>query len=264
VSTSVYTAGMFEVSELFGYIASFFVAISLLMGNFLWLRVLNLIGAISFVVYGLLIGAIPIVITNGFIAIINVYYLIQMFRPDLNGVSYLPVGADKRGQLDDFIAYYLEDILKFFPDFSTDRLDECFNSGGRAYLALKDLRLVGFALVHPVPVPEPVSAPELPMPEAPLSRVYRYVHESLFPERSAVVSVDYIIRKYRGLGLVHRLFATIEAEARGRLSFLLAPVGTEARRHRRFLQRNGYELQKSLDRYDLYAKGIGGDAVVTT
>jgi hypothetical protein len=240
---------MFDVAELFGYIASFFVAISLLMSSFIWLRVLNLIGAVAFVMYGTLLGSIPVVITNAFITVINVYYLVRMFRPDLNGITYVPVGSDRRGQLDDFVAYYLDDILKFFPDFSTGRIDESFSSGGLVYLALKDLRLVGFALVHPVPAAES---------EEPLSQVYRYIHDNLFPSRSAVLSVDYIIRKYRGLGLVHRLYDAIEQEEGDRLSFLLAPVGRDASRHRKFLIRHGYELQKSFQQYDLYVKGIAG------
>ncbi len=247
---------MFDVAELFGYVASFFVAISLLMSSFIWLRVLNLIGAVAFVIYGSLLGSIPVVITNAFITVINIYYLIRMFRPDLNGVTYIPIGPDRRGQLDDFVAFYLDDILKFFPNFSTGRIEESFSSGGLVYLALKELRLVGFALVHPVPTP-PQRTPAADS-EDPLSKVYRYIHDHLFPSRSAVLSVDYIVRKYRGLGLVHRLYDAIEKEEGERLSFLLAPVEKDASRHRRFLLRHGYELQKSFDGYDLYGKSIAG------
>lgn len=238
---------MFDIAELFGYIASFFVAISLLMSSFLWLRVLNLIGAVSFVVYGTLLGSIPVVITNGFITIIDIYYLIQMFRPDLNGVSYIPIGPDRRNQLDDFVAHYLEDILKFFPDFSTDRIEECFAGGGKAYLALKDLRLVGFTLVYPPPNPSSI-------PAGPRHDVMEYIHQELFPERSVLVPVDYIIKKYRGLGLVHRLYQAIEAEESA--AFLIAPVRKSASKHRRFLQQNGFQLKREMDEFDLYAKAV--------
>lgn len=247
---------MFDVAELFGYIASFFVAISLLMSSFIWLRVLNLIGAVAFIIYGSLLGSIPVVITNAFITVINVNYLIRMFRPDLNGVTYVPIGPHRRGQLDDFVAYYLDDILKFFPDFSTDRIEESFSSGGLVYLALKDAHLVGFALVHPVP--EPPHSPAAADSEEPMAKVYRYIHEHLFPSRSAILSVDYIIKKYRGLGLIHRLYDAIEREEGERLSFLLAPIGRDASHHRKFLVRHGYELKKSFDDYELYAKGIAG------
>lgn len=238
---------MFNIAELFGYIASFFVAISLLMSSFLWLRVLNLIGAIAFVVYGAMLGSIPVVITNSFITIIDLYYLIQMFRPDLNGVRYLSIGEDRRRQLDDFVSHYLEDILRFFPDFSTERIDNCFQAGGRAYLAFKDLQLIGFALVHPVPRPEGVD-------EAALRELYAFVHEELFPDRSAVVPVDYIIKKYRGLGLVHRLYRAIETEEA--IAFLLAPVQKGVKKHRRFLKQNGYSVTREFSGYDLYAKAI--------
>ena len=241
---------MIDVTELFGYIASFFVAISLVMSSFLWLRVLNLIGAIAFVVYGLLLGSIPVVITNGFITVIDIVYLIRIMLPGPHGITYIPVGPEKRGQLDDFVAHYLDDIIRFFPDFSTWRIEECFSSGGKAYLALRDLTLVGFALVYPVPKPEASD-------EKPIEPVYRYVHEDLFPDRSVIIPVDYVIRKYRGLGLVHHLFETIEENEAARVSFLLAPVRKSARKHRRFLEQIGYERMRSIDSYDLYAKSIG-------
>lgn len=238
---------MFNIAELFGYIASFFVAISLVMSSFLWLRVLNLIGAVSFVIYGSMLGSIPVVITNSFITIIDIYYLIQMFRPDLNGVSYVPIGPEKRGQLDDFVAHYLDDVLRFFPDFSIARIDECFDAGGQAFLAMKDLRLVGFTLVYPVPLPERADSEEL-------RKLYSYVHSELFPDRSAIVPVDYIIKKYRGLGLVHRLYRTIEKEAS--FSFLLAPVRKGEERHRRFLKQHGFTLKKELPGYELFAMAM--------
>ena len=238
---------MFGMAEMFGYIASFFVAISLVMSSFIWLRVLNLVGAISFLIYGSMIGSVPIVITNGFITIINVYYLIQMFRPDLNGVQYMPIGPDRRDRLDDFVSYYLDDIVHFFPDFSDARIDECFAAGGTAYLALKELRLVGFALVHPVPSSVDSTGDAR-------DEVYRYIRQELFPEKSVLVPVDYIIRKYRGLGFAHRLYQTIEREESA--SFLLAPVCGKARKHRRFLLHHGFQLKQNLATYDLYAKAI--------
>ncbi|MDA3950332.1 MAG: hypothetical protein PF508_14080 [Spirochaeta sp.] len=236
---------MFAATELFGYTASFFVAISLLMSSFIWLRVLNLVGAISFVIYGSLLGSIPIVITNGFITIINVYFLIQMFRPDLNGVQYVPIGADRRDRLDDFVTYYQDDIVHFFPDFSADSIDECFAAGGTAYLALKDVRLVGFALVHPLPSSPGTAA-------GARDEVYSYIRQELYPEKSVLVPVDYIIRKYRGLGFAHRLYQTIEREESA--SFLLAPVCGTARKHRRFLLHHGFHLERELTTYDVYAK----------
>ncbi len=39
------------------------------------LRMLSLAGSVAFVVYGILIESIPIIVTNGAIALINVWFL---------------------------------------------------------------------------------------------------------------------------------------------------------------------------------------------
>ncbi|MFW5694575.1 MAG: hypothetical protein ACOCYB_05365 [Alkalispirochaeta sp.] len=240
---------MIDVTELFGYVASFFVAISLLMNGLLPLRILNLIGATSFVIYGTMLPSIPILITNAFIVVVDVVYLVRMLRPDLNGVRYVAVGPDKRSQLDDFLAHNLEDILKFFPDFSTDRLSRCFEAGGRAYVALKDLTPVGFALVQPVPPPETEDDPAL-------REVYRRIHTDLYPEKSMMIPVDYVTRKYRGLGLVHQLYSVIEVDERGDVAFLLAPVRRTATKHQRFLRQVGYQLTAETGPYVLFGKSL--------
>ena len=53
---------------------------SLLMSSLWRLRVINLIGALAFTLYGVLIGAVPVAVVNILIAAIDVYYLRQMRR----------------------------------------------------------------------------------------------------------------------------------------------------------------------------------------
>ncbi len=67
-----------NIIEMFGYAASIMVAISLTMKDIVKLRVLNFVGCGFFTVYGLMIEAWPVVLTNGFIACVNVYYLFKM------------------------------------------------------------------------------------------------------------------------------------------------------------------------------------------
>lgn len=238
-----------NIAELFGYIASFFVAISLVMNRLLWLRVLNLIGAVAFVVYGLMLNAVPVLITNGFIVLIDIVYLVRMFRPNLNGVQYVSVGPERRPRIDEFIARYQQDILSFFPDFSAERVDRCFASGGRVYLAMKDLSVVGFALVQPVPEPEHER-------DAALRKVYTHMRADLFPGASVMVPVDYITRRYRGLGLVHQLYKAIEFDERENAQFLLAPVRVSARRHQRFLRSLGFQEGLSTESYVVFGKAL--------
>jgi hypothetical protein len=61
--------------SLLGYVASLLVAVSLSLSSIVWLRVINLAGCLSFFVYGLAIGAWPVAIANGYIALINAYHL---------------------------------------------------------------------------------------------------------------------------------------------------------------------------------------------
>ncbi|MGF1776838.1 YgjV family protein [Vibrio nomapromontoriensis] len=66
--------------EILGYAASIMVAISLTMKDIVKLRVLNFIGCALFTAYGLAIDSMPVVITNGFIACVNVYFLAKMVQ----------------------------------------------------------------------------------------------------------------------------------------------------------------------------------------
>ena len=68
-----------QVVEIIGYAASVLVAISLMMSAIVKLRIINLIGCIFFTVYGVIIGAYPVAIVNGFIGLVNIYYLFEIF-----------------------------------------------------------------------------------------------------------------------------------------------------------------------------------------
>lgn len=68
-------------SEILGYLASIFVATSLLMSDIKWLRYINSIGCILFVIYGIIIHAYPVAVMNAFCVLINLYYLWKLNRP---------------------------------------------------------------------------------------------------------------------------------------------------------------------------------------
>ncbi|GAA4897032.1 YgjV family protein [Ferrimonas pelagia] len=65
--------------EWVGYAASLLVAISLMMSEIKKLRWWNLCGAALFVAYGLAISAYPVALVNGFIVLINIYYLHKIY-----------------------------------------------------------------------------------------------------------------------------------------------------------------------------------------
>jgi hypothetical protein len=104
--------------EIIGYIASILVAVSLMMSSILKLRVVNLIGAAFFTVYGLLIGAYPIVVVNFIIVLIDLYYLYEIYAAK----EYFKIlGVSNNSEyLKYFLSFHDQDIQRFFPDFSHD------------------------------------------------------------------------------------------------------------------------------------------------
>jgi hypothetical protein len=100
--------------ELLGFIASLVVAVSLMMRNVFWLRVINGIGALVFTVYGILIQSAPVAVMNGFIFLIDIYFLVQTLRPYYYEV--LPVEYDSN-YLRKFMSFYENEIRRFIPQF---------------------------------------------------------------------------------------------------------------------------------------------------
>ena len=66
---------MEQYTDYIGYIASGVVLLSFLMRKMIFLRIVNTIGCVFFIVYGILLGEAPIIITNAAIVLINIYYL---------------------------------------------------------------------------------------------------------------------------------------------------------------------------------------------
>lgn len=64
--------------EWVGYAASTLIVISLLMTSVVKLRIINTLGCVLFVIYGCIVGAYPVVVSNFLIVIINSYYLYKM------------------------------------------------------------------------------------------------------------------------------------------------------------------------------------------
>ena len=64
------------ITEWVGYLASFALIISFMMKKINTLRVINSMGALLFIVYGVMLDiSWPIIITNGFILLANIFYL---------------------------------------------------------------------------------------------------------------------------------------------------------------------------------------------
>lgn len=101
--------------ELVGYAASILVAISLMMKSLVRLRTVNLIGAIVFIVYGLLIHALPIVFLNTLTLSVNAYNLWRMWRQK-DYFTLMEIRAEST-YLKRFLDFYSKEILEFIPTY---------------------------------------------------------------------------------------------------------------------------------------------------
>ncbi len=67
---------MNDTTEMVGYLATVFLVISFLPRNVLFIRAINFFACLVFVVYGVMLGLKwPIIISNGLIALIQLYHL---------------------------------------------------------------------------------------------------------------------------------------------------------------------------------------------
>jgi len=67
----------FELIDIVGYLASIILMCSFLMKDVMKLRIVNSVACGLFVVYGLMLGSWPVVISNGFILCVNLWYLLK-------------------------------------------------------------------------------------------------------------------------------------------------------------------------------------------
>lgn len=105
--------------ELIGYAASILVAISLMMSAIVKLRVVNMIGALTFSVYGALIESIPVAAMNGFIVLINIYYLMKIYRDE--EYFQLLEEDEKSNYTRAFLNFYRDHIKTYQPSYCFDK-----------------------------------------------------------------------------------------------------------------------------------------------
>jgi hypothetical protein len=98
-----------------GYLASLLLALSLLVTNDLRFRWLNTGGCLAFIVYGTLINAFPIILTNAILFFINVFTLVKIYRKkeDFDLLEFKPDAT----LIHKFLRFYTADIKTYFPNF---------------------------------------------------------------------------------------------------------------------------------------------------
>ena len=130
-----------EILQWIGYAASVVIAVSLAVSSIVKFRWLNLVGAAAFSMYGFLIGAIPVGVLNGIIAIVDIYYLIIIYgKKDV--FEILEIRPENR-YLIRFLEYHDAEIQKFFPGFSYKP-----DMNTVSFFILRNMAVAGLYLAH--------------------------------------------------------------------------------------------------------------------
>ncbi len=209
---------MFELTPeaLVGYVASALVVVSLTMTSVVRLRFISFLGAVTFVVYGLLIESAPIVVTNTAIMVINVWFLRKEFA------SGTPAGFDLGAShirpdspfLRDFVDFHLIDIHRFQPDFVLGAGDDV-----ESWLLIRDGLPAGLLIGR--------------------RRGSRLT-----------IDLDYVLKPYRDSRLGHWLFGRgAEVFRRDGITTVRSHGSTDT--HRKYLERVGFQATGDGDIYAL-------------
>lgn len=125
--------------EWLGYFASVVVAASLTMSSIIKLRWLNLAGSILFTIYAFLIFAIPVLVVNSLIVVVNIVYLIKMYtRKDY--LRILEIKPDSL-YLSAFLDFYQDEIHRDYPELDQGPLPDRLT-----FLILRNMAVAGVFL----------------------------------------------------------------------------------------------------------------------
>ncbi len=101
--------------ELVGYTGSLLVALSLTMKSLQRLRIINMVGALFFIAYGLLIGALPIAFLNALTLSVNAYNLWRMVQQK-DYFTLMEIRPDSAYLLH-FLEFYRREISELIPTY---------------------------------------------------------------------------------------------------------------------------------------------------
>jgi hypothetical protein len=189
------------VYEIIGYAASVLVAVSLMMSAIVKLRIVNMIGAFTFAIYGVLIGSIPVAAMNAFIVLINIYYLAKIYRDR----EYFQLLRVKNGSdyLNAFLNFHKKSIQTYQPGFTAG------NDHNFSLFVLRDMIPAGLLL------------------------------GSLNENGELNVRLDYVIPNYRDFKIGNYLFNDkVDYFVKQGVRKITSPSGNED--HNRYLEKVGF------------------------
>ncbi len=209
--------------DVVGYVGSVLVAVSLMMSSLVKLRWINLAGALLFAVYGGLVGAYPVLVVNGFIAVVNVFYLVRMGRRH-DYFSLQPIQRRDNSFLLGFLRFHAADIARYFPDFELEKVDS-----PRLAFILRDMNPAGLVVFTE-------------------------------QDHDVLIHLDYVVPSYRDLRCARFFLDQMARQWRQRgLRRIVSPAAGAM--HRDYLQRLGFRPAMP-DGLTLYEMPLAGGSPV--
>lgn len=127
--------------EILGYGASIVIALSMTLNSIVKFRWINFLGASIFAIYGIMIEALPVTILNGFIALVDLYFLTKIYLKNEVFTTLEVAGGNK--YLINFLEFHNKEIQKFFPGFKYKR-----ELNTLSFFILRDMAVAGIFLAH--------------------------------------------------------------------------------------------------------------------
>ena len=206
------------LNSLVGYIASVLLGISLLVNNDLKFRWLNTFGCLAFIIYGVLIGAFPIILTNTALFLINAFYLVKIYRTE-EAFDLLEF-KEHDNIIEKFLSFHQEDINNYFPGYH-----HSISTNDISFVVLRNMVIANIFVA------------------------------SLSVGGSATVRINYTVPKYRDYKVGKFIF---EHERKYMISKGIKKILYEQvtnKNHAHFIKKMGFEIQPGADR-QLYIKSL--------
>lgn len=208
-----------QIAPYFGYLASLLLAIGLLVSSDLKFRLLNTGGNIAFIIYGVVLGAMPVILTNSILLTINAFYLYKIYtrKEHFELLEFNSGGV----MIDRFLSFYQKDISIYFPAFKKEQLEGSLN-----FVVLRDLVIANI------------------------------FSAKLGDDGTGEVILNYTVAKYRDYKVGRFIFDTENKYLLSKGVKTLYYTSVANKRHQNFLNVIGFSMQE-LNGHSYMSKKIG-------
>ncbi|HFE63915.1 MAG TPA: hypothetical protein ENK14_05795 [Caldithrix sp.] len=189
--------------EFIGYLASLLIALSLMMSSIVRLRWIGLLGAVLFSIYGVFIHSVPVVLLNGFNALVHFYYLIQISRRK-EYFELMTVPNKDTPFLQRFVRFYWEELSYYFPDFDLQKIKKPL-----IYFIFRDMNPAALFIAEP------------------------------YDKTTLKILVDYVTPNYRDMKSAHYIFLKSK-KLFGTKGYQRFITKAQVKKHEKYLKKMGF------------------------